>query len=145
MPEFVRHAWVSDCSHSLATLLNVWKVQVTSGPCSDPDLMVCAAATVGDIPLLQELLQRGEADTDCEIEKPTALVSAARAAKDNIIESLIPHVSNFDNTSWSGGTALHCAIRDGADETIRLLLPHKQSNVAVWGVENRASRPLSRT
>ncbi|KAL2872597.1 ankyrin repeat domain-containing protein [Aspergillus lucknowensis] len=122
--ELVRRAFANTWPLSLAQVLQAWKSQLSSLHCSDPNILFCAAAAVGDIHLLRDLLQLDEVDPNCEVESRTALVAAAEAGKDDAIEFLIPHVSNYDNNSQGGRTALHIAIRRGTEQTVRLLLPH---------------------
>ncbi|KAL2830517.1 ankyrin repeat-containing domain protein [Aspergillus cavernicola] len=77
--------------------------------------------------LCRGLLDRGEVDANCEVEKRTALSAAAEAGKVDAIEFIIPRVSNYDNRALDGRMALRIAIRYGTEKSVRLLLLHTKS------------------
>ncbi|KAL4920005.1 ankyrin repeat-containing domain protein [Aspergillus aurantiobrunneus] len=122
--KLLEYALMKPWLRSLALFLDAWKFQLSTLHCHDPNVLFCAAAAIGDISMLQQLLQLDGVDGDCKVEDKTALMAAAEAGQEVAVEFLIPHVTNFDAESRERRTALHMAVRHGTEQTVRLLLPH---------------------
>ncbi|RDW81606.1 ankyrin repeat domain-containing protein [Aspergillus mulundensis] len=112
--------------HSLALLVRAWKTQVATFKCKDPNVLFCAAAAVGDVELLGQVLQHnpGTLNADCIVAGTTALTAAAASGHTEVIKFLIPHITSYNHLNPDGRTALHVAILSGSEEAVRLLLPH---------------------
>ncbi|RDW81613.1 ankyrin repeat domain-containing protein [Aspergillus mulundensis] len=109
--------------------LSLWKARASPEDYTDPDVLFCAAAAVGDLPFLRELLRRGDVHVNCIINGTTALIAATRAGQDKAIALLVHHVSCFSHRDWYTRSALHIAIMQGKKERVRLLLPHCESEL----------------
>ncbi|KAJ0415037.1 ankyrin repeat-containing domain protein [Aspergillus carlsbadensis] len=120
----IRHAFLNDWPRTIAHLVAAWRDQMSNQLCPDPNLVFCAAAAAGNVIFLEQLLQRGGVDPNCEVHGKTALVAAAEAGQNETLSFLIPHVSNYDKRSKNGRTALHIAVICGEEMAARLLLQH---------------------
>jgi ankyrin repeat protein len=87
------------------------------------DVVFVAAAALGEVAVLQKLIDSKTVNIEGADGETTALMAAAAAGQDKVIELLLPRVANVDVVDESDHTALHHAVRSGTETTIQLLLP----------------------
>ncbi|KAL4804050.1 ankyrin repeat-containing domain protein [Aspergillus unguis] len=88
------------------------------------ELLFIGAASLGDLPMMRLLVERGIVDVNTQFET-TALIEAARASKLEVVEFLINEAgfTNIDATDSTNTSALFAAIDQGQEAIIRILTP----------------------
>ncbi|RDW81620.1 ankyrin repeat domain-containing protein [Aspergillus mulundensis] len=125
--ELLRFSLREQNSRSLVLLLDAWKKQLVSFESSSPIVMFCAAAAAGDVELMRDLLKQGKVEGNCEVDRITALIAAARTGNEDAVKFLLQDASarkSCNETDAYGRTALHNAVLRGSEQTVRLLFPH---------------------
>ncbi|RHZ58347.1 hypothetical protein CDV55_102791 [Aspergillus turcosus] len=87
------------------------------------DVILLAAAALGEVAVLQRLIDHKTVNIDGDGERTTALMAAAAAGQDEAMKLLLRHVRNIDISDRQGNIALQLAVWFATESTIRLLLP----------------------
>ncbi|KAF7113858.1 hypothetical protein CNMCM5793_004913 [Aspergillus hiratsukae] len=111
-------------------LFDAWMAMFPALPSSD--VVFVAAAALGEVAVLQRMIEGKTVNIEGADGETTALTAAAAAGHDKVIELLLPHVANVDVVVEPGITALHLAVVFGTDTSIRLLLPRSLRAWAYW-------------
>jgi ankyrin repeat protein len=105
----------------LRYLYDRWMAMFPALPSSE--MILLAAAALGDVAVLQTLIDRKTVNIEGDGERTTALMTAAAAGQDEAIKLLLRHVRDVDMSDREGNTALQLAVRFATETTIQLLLP----------------------
>ncbi|GIK00945.1 hypothetical protein Aspvir_004975 [Aspergillus viridinutans] len=111
-------------------LFDAWMAMSPALPSAD--VFFVAAAALGEMAVLQKLIDSKTVNIEGAEGETTALIAAAGAGQDKVIELLLPLVANVDVVDGLDSTALHHAVRSGTETTTRLLLPRSSTAWAYW-------------
>jgi ankyrin repeat protein len=102
-------------------LFDAWMAMSPALPSAD--VVFVAAAALGEVAVLQKLIDSKTVNIEGADGGTTALMAAAGAGQDNVIELLLPLGANVDAVDELDCTALQYAVCSGTETTIQLLLP----------------------
>ncbi|GFG07816.1 ankyrin repeat domain-containing protein 50 [Aspergillus udagawae] len=115
----------------LRYLFDAWMAMSPALPSAD--VVFVAAAALGEVAVLQKLINSKTVNIEGVDGETTALMAAAAAGQDKVIELLLPRVANVDVADGIDHMALHHAVISGTETTIQLLLPRSSK---VWASRN---------
>jgi ankyrin repeat protein len=102
-------------------LFDAWMAMSPALPSTD--IVFVAAAALGEVAVLQKLMDSKTVNIEGADGETTALMAAASAGQDKVIELLLPLGANVDAVDELDCTALQYAVCSGTETTIQLLLP----------------------
>ncbi|GIJ85061.1 hypothetical protein Asppvi_003916 [Aspergillus pseudoviridinutans] len=111
-------------------LFDAWMAMSPALPSAD--VFFVAAAALGEVAVLQKLIDSKTVNIEGADGEITALMAAAGAGQDKVVELLLPLVANVDVGDGLSSTALHHAVRSGTETSIQLLLPRSSRAWAPW-------------
>lgn len=111
-------------------LFDAWMAMFPHLPSAD--VVFVAAAALGEVTVLQRMIEGKTVNIAGTEGETTALMAAAAAGHDKVIELLLPHVASVDVVVEPGTTALHLAVAFGTETSIQLLLPRSLRAWAYW-------------
>ncbi|KAL4902132.1 ankyrin repeat-containing domain protein [Aspergillus multicolor] len=108
-------------------ILKAWKKQEFMLEYSNPAVTLCAAAMLGDMPLVHQLLKEGNVDANCTAYGSSPLIAAITVGNNEMIKLFMKHTSSagFEQMDAANRTPLHLAILHGREKgnLVRQLLP----------------------
>ncbi|EAW24552.1 Ankyrin repeat protein [Aspergillus fischeri NRRL 181] len=102
-------------------LFDAWMAMSPALPSADAFLV--AAAALGEVAVLQKLIDSKTVNIEGADGVTTVLMAAAGAGQDEVIELLLPLGANVDAVDELDCTALQYAVCSGTETTVQLLLP----------------------
>ncbi|GFF64417.1 hypothetical protein IFM47457_00682 [Aspergillus lentulus] len=106
-------------------LFDAWMAMSPALPSTD--VVFVAAAALGEVAILQKLIDSKTVNIEGADGVTTALMAAAGAGQDKVIELLLPLGANVDAVDELDCTALQYAVCSGTETTIQLLLPRSST------------------
>ncbi|KAF7179915.1 hypothetical protein CNMCM7691_008967 [Aspergillus felis] len=111
-------------------LFDAWMAMSPALPSAD--VFFVAAAALGEVAVLQKLIDSKTVNIEGADGETTAMIAAAGAGQDKVIELLLPLMANVDVVDGLQTTALHHAVVAGTEASIQLLLPRSSRACDSW-------------